>query len=123
LSIREIIIDWLTSSRYVCSLESRIQEQRQDYETRLAEKDQIIHDLKVDLAGLKLEADQMRLVLMPLGSPAGAAYAARFQGGHDKPRLVPAFSGTLDWLGELQKEIGKEEDGAAVNAEKQNGES
>jgi hypothetical protein len=49
----------------------------------------------------------MRLVLMPLGSPSGAMYAARFSGV--KQRVVPEFSGTLDWQAELQAMLKQEE--------------
>jgi hypothetical protein len=47
MSIRELIIDWLTASRYVKWLEARHIEQRQDYTERLAEKDAQIKLLRI----------------------------------------------------------------------------
>jgi len=111
LSIRELIIDWLTSSRYVRWLETRHTEQRQDYIERLAEKDSRIRELRTEVAGLKLECDRMRLVLMPLGSPVGAAYAERFNGQPKPPIDMPAFDGPLDWNAELNKMLKEDEDG------------
>jgi hypothetical protein len=107
MSVREVFVDWLTGSRYIRSLESRIVEQRQDFTERLGEKDGRIQELRTELAGLKIECDRMRLVLMPLGSPSGAMYAARFSGV--KQRVVPEFSGTLDWQAELQAMLKQEE--------------
>jgi hypothetical protein len=43
---------------------------------RLAEKDQIILALENDLAQARAKVERMELVLMPLSSHAGAAYAA-----------------------------------------------
>jgi hypothetical protein len=101
LTIREHIIDWLTSSRYIRTLEARHQEQRQDYTERLSEKDNQIKQLRIELAGSKLECDRMRSVLMPFGSPAGAAFAQ--QQSSTKPPMVPAFEGPDDWQAELNK--------------------
>ena len=111
MTLRELVIDWLTSSRYVKWLETRHQEQRQDYTERLTEKDSLIKQLRVELAGTKLECDRMRAVLMPFGSPAGAAFAQQYQTGN-KPPVVPAFDGPDDWQAELNKMYEKEkEDG------------
>ena len=108
LTLRRWLADVLTASRYCQSLERMLQEQRQDFTVRLAEKDTRIRELKTDLAGLKLESDRMRLVLMPLGSPAGQMYADRFQGQHAPPPVVPEFAGPLDWNAELQQMLDKE---------------
>jgi hypothetical protein len=111
LTLRELIIDWLTSSRYVKWLETRHQEQRQDYTERLSEKDSQIKQLRVELAGTKLECDRMRAVLMPFGSPSGSAYAQKFEITATPP-VVPAFDGPDDWQAELNKMYEKEkEDG------------
>jgi hypothetical protein len=91
MSVREVFIDWLTGSRYVRSLESRIVEQRQDWTERLAEKDERIRELRTEVAGLKLECDRMRVVIAP-----------RFAGVR-KPPVVPEFTGALDWQAELQE--------------------
>ena len=109
MNLRDIFIDWLTSSRYVRWLEARHIEQRQDYTGRLAEKDARIQELKTELAGMRIECDRMRLVLMPLGSPAGAMYAARFAGVKQERPPVPAFDGPLDWQAELKEMIKQEE--------------
>jgi hypothetical protein len=108
MSVREIIIDWLTASRYVKWLEARHIEQRQDYTARLADKDTQIKQLRIELATAKLECDRMRAVLMPFGSPSGAAYAQTFQ--DSKPPMVPAFDGPDDWQAELSKMYEKEQD-------------
>ena len=111
MTLRELIIDWLTSSRYVKWLETRHQEQRQDYTERLSEKDSQIKQLRVELAGTKLECDRMRAVLMPFGSPSGSAYAQKFEITATPP-VVPAFDGPDDWQAELNKMYEKEkEDG------------
>ena len=108
MSVREIIIDWLTASRFIKSLEARIVEQRQDYTERLAEKDSQIKHLRIELAGTKLECDRMRAVLMPFGSPSGSAYAQKFEITATPP-VVPAFDGPDDWQAELNKMYEKEQ--------------
>jgi hypothetical protein len=111
MSLRELLVDWLTASRYIKWLEARHQEQRQDYTERLLEKDNRIKELKTEMAAMRLESDRMRLILMPLGSPAGAAYAASFNGSNQhRPPVVPAFDGPDDWQAELQKAIKEDED-------------
>ena len=104
--MRELIADWLTSSRYVKWLEARHEEQRQLYTQWLGEKDSTIKLLRGELASSRLECDRMRSVLMPFGSPAGAAYAQTQNPG--KPPVVPEFSGPDDWQAELNKMYAKE---------------
>ena len=108
MGIREIIIEWLTATRYIKWLEARHYEQRQDFTVRMAEKDSIIREHKLTIAELSMECIRMRSVLMPLGSPAGQVYASRY-GEQKKPAIVPAFDGPLDWRGEMQKMISQEE--------------
>jgi hypothetical protein len=108
MTLRELFIDWLTASRFIKSLEARIIEQRMDYTDRLSEKDNQIKQLRVELAGAKLECDRMRAVLMPFGSSAGAAFAQQYQTGN-KPPVVPAFEGPDDWQAELNKIYEKEQ--------------
>ena len=110
MTIRELFIEWLTATRYMRWLEQGHAEQRQDYTERLAEKDQIIHGLKVELAGLKLECDRMRLVLLPMGSPAGAIYAERFN-REQKPEPVPVFDIPRSWEAELQSLMEEDDNG------------
>lgn len=105
--MRELLINWLTASRFIRSLEARLVEQRQDYTERLGEKDSRIKELKSELATLKIECDRMRTVLMPFGSPQGAMYAQRFD-TQPKPALVPEFTGPDDWQAELAKVIEEE---------------
>jgi hypothetical protein len=108
LTLRELFIQWLTASRFIKSLEARIVEQRQDYTELLADKQNQIKLLRIELAGQKLECDRMRAVLMPFGSPAGAAFAQQYQTG-SKPSVVPAFDGPDDWQAELNKLYEKEQ--------------
>ncbi len=87
--------------------------QRQDWLERLFEKEKRINELRAELAALKIEADRMRLVLLPLSSPAGAMYAQGFQ---NKPQTVhPEFDGPAppeDWASEMRKLVEEEEDGS-----------
>ena len=111
MTFRELFINWLTASRFIKSLEARIIEQRQDYTEILADKQNQIKLLRIELAGAKLECDRMRSVLIPFGSPAGAAFAQQYQTGN-KPPVVPEFDGPDDWQAELNKMYAKEkEDG------------
>ena len=107
MNLRELILQWLTASRFIQSLEIHAVEQRNDFQERLGEKDQQIRLLRTELAGLKLECDRMRSVLMPFGSPAGAVYAQQNQ-AQAKPPVVPAFDGPDDWQAELNKMYAKE---------------
>ena len=111
MTLRELFINWLTASRFIRSLEARLIEQRQDYTELLADKQNQIKLLRIELAGAKLECDRMRSVLLPFSSPAGAAFAKQYQTG-DKPPVVPEFDGPDDWQSELNKLYQKEkEDG------------
>ena len=112
MTLRELFINWLTVSRFIVSLETRIAEQRNDFQERLGEKDAQIRLLRTEVATLKLECDRMRVVLMPFGSPAGAVYAQQFQTG-TKPPPVPAFDGPDDWSAELQKLYQEEKHGVS----------
>jgi hypothetical protein len=119
LTLRELFINWLTASRFIKSLEARIVEQRQDYTELLADKQNQIKLLRIELACAKLECDRMRAVLMPFGSPAGAAFAQQYQTGN-KPSVVPAFDGPDDWLAELNKLYEKEQsDGVSEQRRKE----
>jgi hypothetical protein len=120
MTLRELIIDWLTSSRYVKWLETQHQEQRQDYTERLSEKDSQIKHLRVELAGTKLECDRMRAVLMPFGSPSGSAYAQKFEITATPP-VVPAFDGPDDWQAELNKMYQKEQRNDGLQPESTSG--
>ena len=108
MTLRELFIQWLTASRFIKSLEARIIEQRQDYTELLADKQNQIKLLRIELAGSKLECDRMRAVLMPFGSPSGSAYAQKFEITATPP-VVPAFDGPDDWQAELNKMYEKEQ--------------
>lgn len=110
MTLRELFIQWLTASRFIQSLETRIAEQRNDFQERLGEKDALIRLLRTECASLKLECDRMRTVLLPT-TPLGAAYAHRFDASPQKPPQAPAFSGPDDWQAELNKMYAKENDG------------
>ena len=103
MSFRDVLIDWLTASRYVKWLEARHMEQRQDYTERLLEKDNQIKILRTEVAALKLECDRMRSVLF--GSQGGAIYPVT------KPPVVPDFAGPDDWQRELQKAVEEQQHG------------
>ena len=109
MTFRELFINWLTASRFIKSLEARIVEQRQDYTELLADKQNQIKLLRIELAGAKLECDRMRAMLMPFGSAAGAAFAQQYQTSN-KPPVVPAFDGPDDWQAELNKLYKKEQE-------------
>lgn len=112
MSLRELLIDWLTSSRYVRWLEARHIEQRQDYTERLAEKDRRISELKTEVVGLKLENDRLRKVVP---SPLRSLGVVK----KDKPPVVPAFEPPLDWAAELEaayKEEASKDDAAPAAA-------
>ena len=109
MNLREVFINWLTASRFIRSLESRIAEQRMDYTERLSDKDAQIRQLRTDLATAKLECDRMRAVIMPFASPAGQEYARRFDVAQ-KPAIVPAFNGPDSWDAELNKMYQQEEE-------------
>ena len=122
MSLRELLVDWLTSSRYISSLERIHAEQREDCVARLADKDAQIKALRLELALVKNENEKMRLVLMPLGSAAGKTFAAKFgaaaNGQSDRSfvamgsaREKAARSTPLDWQGELNQMLQEEEDG------------
>ena len=122
MTLRELIINWLTASRFIRSLEARIVEQRQDYTQLLADKQNQIKLLRIELAGLKLECDRMRAVLMPFGSPAGSAFAQQYQSG-SKPPVVPEFTGLDDWSAELNKLYDKEKRNDGPQSESTSGQA
>ena len=107
MKLRELLVEWLTSSRYIAWLEARHIEQRQDYTALLDDKQSQIKHLRVELASARLECDRMRAVLMPFGSPSGAAFAQQFQPSQAPP-VVPSFEGPDDWQAELSKIYQKE---------------
>jgi hypothetical protein len=111
LNLRELFIQWLTASRFIQSLETRIAEQRNDFQERLGEKDAQIRLLRTEVATLKLECDRMRSVLLPFASPSGAAYAQRFDASPQKPPQVPALAAPDDWQAELNKMLEEEQSG------------
>jgi hypothetical protein len=120
LNIREMLIDWFTESRYSRFVEGQLIQQRQDFTLRLEEKDARIKELKTELAGTRLECERMRLVLLPLGSPSGAAYAASISGANQhRPPMVPEFDGIDDWQAELNKAIREEANGISGEGRKE----
>lgn len=117
MTLRELIIDWLTESRYIRALERQHAEYRQDMTERLAEKDARIKELRTELAGLKMECDRMRLAMLPLGSPVGKMYAAAVQ-PQLRPPLTPKFDGPLDWTAELAAVLKQEEEQDGISSER-----
>jgi hypothetical protein len=102
MTLRELIIDWLTASRYVKWLEARHYETRQDYETRLSEKDEQIKALRVEVAWLRM---QTQFAAQPVAQATA------------KPPVVPAFSGPDDWSAELNK-LYEEEDRNGIRSDR-----
>ena len=119
MTLRELFIQWLTASRFIKALEAHAAEQRQDFLERLGEKDARIKELRIESQGLKLECDRMKTVLMPLGSSAGAIYAAQYNQTQPRPPLTPAFIGysPMSWQAELE-EVMKEEESKHANGER-----
>jgi hypothetical protein len=70
LRIRQFFRD-LFGSRLTEHLETELLRIRNDYESRLLDKDRIIYDLRADLAALSGKIDRYELVLLPLTSPVG----------------------------------------------------
>ena len=64
----------------------------------------------------------MRAVLMPFGSPAGAAYEQQYQTG-SKPPVVPEFTGPDDWSAELNKLYDKEKRNDGPQSESTSGQA
>ena len=56
-------------------LKAQIVVTRADYRERLAEKDRRIASLEEEVSQLKGKIDMLELIVMPLSSAAGAAYA------------------------------------------------
>lgn len=55
--------------------DEQIRTLRQDFQERLDEKDGLIADLRAELVVLRNENDNMRQIMLPMSSQAGAAYA------------------------------------------------
>ena len=84
---------------------------RTDFQERLAEKDRRIAQLEDELSLLRGKCDRMELVLMPLSSTAGAAYARRVK--PQPPRESKASEPVMtSWQSELlrhQKQLDQDE--------------
>ena len=104
MSFREILIDWLTSSRYIKSLESARIEQRQLYESLLADKAEQIKNLRIQVAGLDAECRQLRAEL----NPKLRQYLGKQE---QKPQVKPEFNSPLDWQAEVQRIAKEQQDG------------
>lgn len=109
MSIREIFIDWLTSSRYIKSLESARIEQRQLYESLLADKAEQIKNLRIQVAGLDAECRQLR---EPWFASNRAIYPGRLvRPTEPKPPVTPAFNTPSDWQSEVARIAKEQQDG------------
>lgn len=103
MTIRELFIEWLTNSQLTTSLEARIFEQRHDLEARIADKDALIADLKLELQGIKVEIGELRSGLLP----------RRYDQMPQPPFVAPEFTGTLDWNAEVEKILQDEQERAS----------
>lgn len=113
----------LLGSRYIVQLERDLVVQRQDFEQRLAEKDVLIAGLRHKGALQEGELDQMRLILMPMSSAAGAAYSrAKYVKNETiKPKVEATTSPRLDtdWQTYLKGRVEQmEQDDKAAAAKK-----
>lgn len=100
---------------YRAHLEDEVKYLKAETAARLSDKDTLIRSLRIELSGVKAENERMRLVLMPLGSPAGQMYAVKFQAGSQfqgqQSASTPSPPASIDWQGELNKMLQEEEDG------------
>lgn len=80
---------------------------KDEHTRQLSEKDVTIRQLRLELANEKAESERMRFVLMPLGSPAGATYVAKFGNTPEPPKQTEV----LDWRTPLTKMLEEEEHG------------
>jgi hypothetical protein len=97
----------LLRSRYVQHLESEVAALKVLMRERIREKDEVIAGLREENAALKQECDRMRLVLMPMSSPAGAAYAAAHL---PRPGMPPKFAQEpSSWQAYVSQHIAEEE--------------
>jgi len=106
VSIRELFIDWLTSSRFIKSLEAANIQQRQLYESLLADKAEQIKNLRIQVAGLDAECRQLRAELNPRF--AKNQYLGKQE---QKPQVKPEFNSPLDWQAEVQRIAKEQQDG------------
>lgn len=104
MTLRELFINWLTGSRFILSLESRLAEQRQDFTERLGEKNRRIQQLETEVVAIKIECDRMRGILAPVSFRREVS-----QRPENRPALVPAFP--LDWQAELNRLMQEEDNG------------
>ena len=86
IRIRQFFRD-LLGSRLTDHLETELLRIRNDYESRLLDKDRIISDLRSDLVALSGKIDRYELVLLPLTSPVGDLF---------RPKRDVALKATTD---------------------------
>lgn len=90
----------LIGSRVASLLEEQLVRQRQDYDQRLNERDEVIAGLKQELVEARGKLDRYELALIPLVSPVGNLL--------NPPRKPPTFEPVLDtpqsWA-EIQRKI------------------
>lgn len=90
----------LIGSRVASLLEEQLIRQRQDYDQRLNERDEVIAGLRQELVEARGKLDRYELALIPLVSPVGTLL--------NPPRKPPTFEPVLDtpqsWA-EIQRKI------------------
>ena len=99
----------LLRSRYVQHLESEVAALKVLMRERVREKDEVIAALRDENAALRQECDRMRLVLMPMSSQAGAAYARAHQPNAGKTPKFPQDATTSSWQAYVNQHIADEE--------------
>jgi hypothetical protein len=83
----------LLGSRLNAHLEEELIRTRNDYETRLMERQQIICDQKELILELRGKVERYELVIIPLASPLGGFFAPK----KERPPLQPEESAEQSW--------------------------
>lgn len=92
LKIRDFFHD-LLGSRLALAAETAAYQLRGDYETRLAEKDQLISVLNSRISNLEGKVDRYELVLIPLTSPAAGLFGPK----KERQPFVPITDTKSSW--------------------------
>lgn len=99
--------------------------ERQQFEERLKEKDQLLAKANQKIALLEAENEQMRMVMMPHSSSIGAAYArskaAINQNIHPKIEAVSNPVVVKDWVTYLNDHMRSAEQDEKAQEKKSNG--
>lgn len=101
----------LLGSRLNAHLEVELMQLRADYEIRLQERERTISDLREQAAELKSKVDRYELVLIPLMSPIGQAFAPK----KERPPLEFVEPAQKSWP-EIQRDWDRQQEAEAAAA-------